>query len=64
MNKARLLLDEIIKKMTPPPNATISESFDAYNKAIDFLEEALKTEFDNGYDAKKMENIKKQTKEN
>lgn len=49
MDAIKELMDGIIMKMTPPPDATFSQSFEAYSKGLEFLKEAMEAEFKKGY---------------
>ena len=49
MEEAKKVLDEVIKTLTTPQNATLSQSFKAYNDAVECLQKSLKKSYEKGY---------------
>lgn len=49
MNETKQILDRITQALTPPPNATLSQSFQAYNNAIEILHNSLQEQYQKGY---------------
>lgn len=41
MSESPKILDEIVKAMTPPPNAPLSVVFESYSKAVQLLDKHL-----------------------